>query len=226
MLTAKAVFLSLASAGRCHSLAALECKISFLSNDPLVICIPYHLSYIPKQYFRLKVRKVIEPLRIDALPEGGDLGICPAHTILAYLDRVRAHRRHSQSSLFIPHNLEKSSRLAPAAVGRYIVKIILSAYEAAGLHPPTGVRAHDVRGIATSLRALTGVALAEVLAAGQWSQPNTFVKFYLKEFSPGFLSSLGSCPPFSAAGGMISSTLLPFQSRRPRQRIRQEEQPR
>ena len=91
-------------------------------------------------------------------------------------------------------------------MGRYVVRVILHAYEQAGFRPPKGVRAHDVRGIATSLRALTGVALSEVLAACQWSQPHTFVKFYLKDFPRGHLSSLGEAPPFFAAGGMLSAS--------------------
>ena len=223
LLTAKTVFLlSLASAGRCHSLAALELKFSYVSRQPLVIEIPYHLTYVPKQYFRVKVRNPIVPLRIEALPQGEDVSVCPVHTLFEYLKRVSKLRAPSQSSLFIPHALGKHSRLAPQAVGRYIVRLIQTAYEAAGLNPPKGVKAHDVRGIATSLRALTGVALAEVLAAGQWSQPHTFVKFYLKEFPQGHLSSLGSCPPFLAAGGMISSSVLPFQEERPEGRSRRQ----
>ena len=207
MLTAKTVFLlSLATAGRCHSLAALENKVLVVSHDPFVIRIDYHPSYIPKQYYRLKDRKPILPVQLTALPSGEQDALCPVATLIAYRKRVAALRAPGQTSLFIPHVSTKSSRLHPAAVGRYVVRVILHAYEHAGLRPPKGVRAHDVRGIATSLRALTGVALSEVLAAGQWSQPHTFVKFYLKDFPRGHLSSLGEAPPFFAAGGMLSAS--------------------
>ena len=119
---------------------------------------------------------------------------------------MKPHRAAGQTSLLIPYTNSKPSRLHPAAVGRYVVKVILNAYDFAGIRPPRGMRAHDVRGVAISLRALTGVALAEVLAAGQWSQPHTFVKFYLKDFPRGHLHSLGEAPPFFAAGGMLSAS--------------------
>ena len=207
MLTAKTVFLlSLATAGRCHSLAALENKVLVVSHSPFVLQIGYHPSYIPKQYYRLKERKPILPVRLEALPPGEPDALCPVTTLIEYRRRVKPHRASGQTSLFIPHSTAKPSRLHPAAVGRYVVKVILSAYDFAGLRPPRGVRAHDVRGVATSLRALTGVALAEVLAAGQWSQPHTFIKFYLKDFPRGHLASLGEAPPFFAAGGMLSAS--------------------
>ena len=207
LLTAKAVFLlSLATAGRCHSLAALENKVVVVSHDPFVLQIGYHLSYVPKQYYRLKDRKPITPVLLEAMPPGECDALCPVTTLIAYRKRVASLRKPGQSSLFIPHDTSKPTRLHPAAVGRYVVKVILLAYERAGIRPPRGVRAHDVRGVATSLRALTGTGLAEVLAAGQWSQPHTFVKFYLKDFPRGHLQSLGEAPPFFAAGGMISAS--------------------
>ena len=71
LLTAKAVFLlSLATAGRCHSLAALENKVVVVSHDPFVLQIGYHLSYVPKQYYRLKDRKPITPVLLEAMPPG------------------------------------------------------------------------------------------------------------------------------------------------------------
>ena len=211
-LTAKAVFLlSLASAGRCQSLAALENRLTVVSEDPLVIQIPYHSSYVPKQFYRTKVRQPILPFRLTALPSGENDALCPVETIFHYQQRVAARRGVGQSSLFIPHPVGKVGRMHPAAVGRYVVKLILSAYETMGMFPPKGVRAHDVRGVATSLRALTGIPLAEVLAAGQWSSSLTFARFYLKEFPPSQIRSIRRAPTFMAAGGMVASTSEFFQ---------------
>ena len=211
-LTAKAVFLlSLASAGRCQSLAALENRLSVVSRDPLVIQIPYHSSYVPKQFYRTKVRQPIQPFRLAALPPGENDALCPVETIFHYQQRVSARRGLGQTSLFIPHTKGKTGRMHPAAVGRYVVKLVLSAYETMGLFPPKGVRAHDVRGVATSLRALTGVPLAEVIAAGQWSSSLTFARFYLKDFPPSQVQSIRNAPAFMAAGGMVASTSGIFQ---------------
>ena len=212
LLTAKSVFLvSLATAGRCHSLAALENCVDISIGPPRSFTIPYHRQHVPKQFFRLKNPKPIVPVTLTELPVGSSNGICPVKTLDAYRERVAPHRSPAQTSLFIPHDVSKSSRVHPAAIGRYVVKLIEWAYEQSDLIVPTGVRAHDVRGIATSLRALTGVALTDVLAAGQWSQPDTFTRFYLKDFPAGHLRSLGQFPVFAAAGGLISSSVLPFQ---------------
>ena len=212
LLTAKAVFLvSLATAGRCHSLAALENCIDILIGPPRSFSIPYHRQHIPKQFFRLKHPKPIVPVTLTELPIGSPVGICPVRSLDAYRERVAPYRSSSQTSLFIPHTLTKKTRVHPAAIGRYVVKLIEWAYEQTGDTAPSGIRAHDVRGIATSLKALTGVALTDVLAAGQWSQPDTFTRFYLKDFPASHLRSLGQFPVFAAAGGFISSSVLPFQ---------------
>jgi hypothetical protein len=211
LLTAKAIFLvSLATAGRCHSLAALENDVDVSVTSPRSVCIQYHRSHIPKQFFRLKHPKPILPVSITGLPDGTPSGLCPVRVLLAYRERVAPHRSPSQTSLFIPHDISKKTRVHPSAIGRYVVKAVEWAYEQVGRSLPPGVRAHDVRGIATSLRALSGVAIADVLAAGQWSQADTFTRFYLKDFPNGHLKSLGRFPVFAAAGGLIDSSSLPL----------------
>ena len=208
-LTAKAVFLlSLATAGRCQALAALEDDLSVVREFPLVIQIPFVAGFLPKQFFLLKNPKPPAPVELSELPGLNSVGICPVRTLLAYRSRVAPRRLPSQSSLFIPHAVGKTGRLHPSAVGRYIVKSILQAYDAEGLKHPSSVKAHDVRGVATSLRALTGVSLVDVVSAGGWSQPNTFVNFYLKQFTKGQLSSLAHLPDFCAAGGTIKPCSL------------------
>ena len=208
-LTAKAVFLlSLATAGRCQALAAFQNDLTFVQSSPLVILILFVKGFLPKQYFLQKNPKPPVPLRVEELPGSDTAGVCPVCTLLAYRSRVARHRRGSQDSLFITHDLSKAGRLHSAAVGRYVVRAILQAYDAEGLHHPVGVKAHDVRGVATSLRALSGVSLPDVLDAGGWSQPNTFVQFYLKDFPGCHLNSLGKIPRFSVAGGTVSSSSL------------------
>ena len=103
MLKAKAVFLlSLATAGSCHSLTALENKLLNVSHNPFVIRIDYHPSYIPKQY-RLKDRKPILPVQLTALPPGEQDALCPVATLISYRKRVAALRAPGQTSFFIPH---------------------------------------------------------------------------------------------------------------------------
>ena len=212
--TAKVAFLlSLATAGRCHSLAALENDVDISGVSPRSLSISYHCSYVPKQFYRLKHPMRIVPVGLTELPPGSPPGTCPVRCLLAYLNRVESVRQPSQTSLLIPHDLTKHTRVHPAAIGRYVVKTITLAYDHAGVPCPAGVRAHDVRGIATSLRALTGVALSDVLAAGQWSQADTFTRFYLKEFPHCHLRALRDAPVFAAAGGLLTTSSLSLQNR-------------
>ena len=180
----------------------------------MVILIPFKQGFLPKQYFLQKNPRIPQPVRVEQLPGNESVGVCPVRTILAYRSRVSPHRSQTQSSLFIPHNLQKQGRVHAAAIGRYVVRTVLRAYDAEGLQHPKDVRAHDVRGVATSLRVLTGVSLDDVVAAGGWSQPNTFVNFYLKEFSEGQLASLATAPSFRAAGGHVLSSSRFLQKRK------------
>ena len=68
----------------------------------------------------------------------------------------------------------------PKAICRYVVKLIEWAYEQAGDSVPSGMQAHDVRGSTTSLRAITGFALMDVLETGQWFHPDMFTVLPLK----------------------------------------------
>ena len=57
------------------------------------------------------------------------------------------------------------------------IKAINKACTNAGLPIPPNVRAHDVRGVATSLRVQVGSSLDDVMQAGHWSNPSTFFQF-------------------------------------------------
>jgi hypothetical protein len=51
-LTAKCVFLvSLATAGRCQSLAALENEVTVVCEKLMVVLIPFRKDFLPKQFF-------------------------------------------------------------------------------------------------------------------------------------------------------------------------------
>lgn len=62
------------------------------------------------------------------------------------------------------------------------------------------VRPHSVRHIATSLNALRSCSLEELLKAGAWVSPNTFLAHYVQSFSSDKLSKLADLGGFIAAG--------------------------
>ena len=87
---------------------------------------------------------------------------------------MAALRAPSQCSMFIPHVASSSSCVNPQSISRYFVHLVRWAYDIAGEASPD-CRAHDVRKIAASLRALSSDSLMDVLQAGQWLSPYMFL---------------------------------------------------
>ena len=66
------------------------------------------------------------------------------------------------------------------------------------------IKGHAVRHVATSLASLRVSSIPELLAAGAWNSPNTFVNFYLQDFTTDDLSGLSKLGGFVAAGVVIT----------------------
>ena len=52
------------------------------------------------------------------------------------------------------------------------------------------VKAHSVRKVATSLRAVKNLSLEELLRAGAWATPSVFISHYVQSFSSDDLSKI------------------------------------
>ena len=175
ILTAKTIFLlALASGERRHALASLQNNPSF---DAEGMVLQFAREYIPKSYFVRKNITSIKPLRIPYVSDDSYAQVCPCRTTQFYLHAVAGVRRSVSSTLFVSHNLSKQGNITPQGISRYIIKLVQFCYEKTGAQMPD-CRAHDVRKIAASLRTLTGESLTDVLEAGQWSSPYTFLKHY------------------------------------------------
>jgi hypothetical protein len=178
-LTAKMVFLlALASGERRHALAAMRFPPSFSAD---AVTIEFDPDFVPKSYFLRRNLSRIKPLVLPSAP-AHLVQVCPVATLRAYLLAVDSKRVPSQTSLIIPHADTNQRNVSVHAVGRYLVRLIRFCYEAAEQSPPT-CKGHDVRKVATSLRALTSVALDDILDAGQWASPHMFLKHYRVPFS-------------------------------------------
>ena len=174
-LTAKCIFLvALASGERRHALAALAFPPEFTGTS---VTLNFAQNFVPKSYFLKHNQSRVMPLSLPKLFSDSLRQVCPCRTVQSYCERVAEHRKPQQSSLFIPHNSNKSSNLSAQAVARYITKLIAWCYDQQNLETPVA-RAHDVRKIATSLADLSSVALDDVLQAGNWSSPHMFLKHY------------------------------------------------
>ena len=175
LLTAKAVFLiALASAERRSAIAALKFPPLFYESEMVV---KFDESYIPKSYFVRRNLARISPLRVLRVPTKDWIQVCPCATVQFYCDKVANLRDPVQTSLFIPHNLTKKTNISVQAIARYIVKLVEWCYMSVNESNP-GCKAHDVRKIAASMRALTSVSLSDVMSAGGWSTPSVFLSHY------------------------------------------------
>jgi hypothetical protein len=195
-LTCKTVFLlALASGDRRQALAALMYPPKFESCG---VTINYNPKFVPKSYYMRKNVAKIAPLHIPSVPAESCGQVCPCETLRFYVAST-ASARSVQSSLFIPHE-GRATNITPQRIARYIINLIKFCYTALERKVPV-CSAHDVRKIAASLRALTGESMSDVLEAGQWSSPNTFLKHYFLNLSPP-----DSCGQMVAGRKLISSS--------------------
>ena len=133
-------------------------------------------DFVPKKYFVRKNQTAILPLSIPFVSNDNSLQVYPCRTMQFYLDTVAPLRSPAQRSLLVPHVVGSDCNVT-RGISCYVVNLVRWAYDVAGVASPD-FRAHDVRKIAASLRALSGDSLVDVLQAGQWSSPFTFLNHY------------------------------------------------
>ena len=198
---------ALATGARRSELWALEDNIKQVQKDPLEVEIPFREDFVTKTHFTRKDGKVVKCLQVPALSGLGHENICPVACLYTYREKVKSLRKPDCSSLFVPLNLE-SSRMTKQFVSAHVIKAINKAYTQSGLPSPPNVRAHDVRGVASSLRVQVGSSLDDVMQAGHWSNPSTFFKFYQTRNPSVTDSPLNKLKYFVSAGKVIDSSLL------------------
>ena len=180
-LTLKTLFLvALASAKRVGELQALSCNVG-VRGDTLT------LHFVDE--FRAKTESVNNVLprhfTIEGLshlvPFEDDRFLCPVRCLRYYLDRV-SNLRGSHGRLFC--SLKNPARpMSKNAISYFIRVCIREAHESfdPGNERLLRVRAHDVRGVSTSLAYLRNVSLERVLQAACWRNASLFASSYLRD---------------------------------------------
>ena len=103
--------------------------------------------------------------------------LCPLRALSAYVARTAPLRKCTQ--LLICHGVRAfGTALSKQRLSHWIVDAITMAYSAAGKPPPTGIKAHSTRGVASSRALLSGVSVGDMCAVASWSNHHTFVKYY------------------------------------------------
>ena len=65
------------------------------------------------------------------------------------------------------------------------------------------IKTHQVRHVANSLSYCQGATLDEILASGCWQSANTFISFYLQDYSHDECTGRNFIGPFIAAGKKV-----------------------
>ena len=176
--TKKALFLlAMATAKRVSELQALSFSVSFQGEDLV-------LYYDP--FFRAKTESASNPLpRSVIVPSlsdfAGDLPErvqCPVRAI-KFLRKAARSASYIPSRLFVsPRNLERA--MSKNVMSFYLRQLIVDSGAVSTSHPP---RAHDIRGIATSLNYYSNLSLSNLMQVATWKSNRVFASRYLKEVS-------------------------------------------
>ena len=176
--TKKALFLlAIATAKRVSELQALLFSVAFQGEDLV-------LYYDP--FFRAKTESASNPLpRSVIVPSlsdfAGDLPErvqCPVRAI-KFLRKAARSASYIPSRLFVsPRNLERA--MSKNAMSFYLRQLIIDSGAVSTSLPP---RAHDIRGIATSLNYYSNLSLSNLMQVATWKSNRVFASWYLKEVS-------------------------------------------
>ena len=169
--TKKALFLlAITTAKRVSELQALSFSVSFQGED-------FVLYYDP--FFRAKTESASNPLpRSVIVPSLSDFaGDLP--------ERVQCPVRAARSASYIPSRLFVSPRnleraMSKNAMSFYLRQLIVDSGAVSSSRPP---RAHDIRGIATSLNYYSNLSLSNLMQVATWKSNRVFASRYLKEVS-------------------------------------------
>ena len=171
--TKKALFLlAMATAKRVSELQALSFSVSFQGEDLV-------LYYDP--FFRAKTESAANPLpRSVIVPSLSDFAgnQCPVRAI-KFLRKAARSASYNPSRLFVsPRNPERA--MSKNAISFYLQQLITDSGAVSSSRPP---RAHDIRGIATSLKYYSNLSLSHLMQVATWKSNSVFASRYLKEVS-------------------------------------------
>ena len=176
--TKKALFfLAMATAKRVSELQALSFSVSFQGEDLV-------LYYDP--FFRAKTESVINPLpRSVVVPSLSDFAGNLPERLHCPVRAIKYLRKAARSASLIPPRLFVSPKNPKRSMSKntmsfYLRQLIVDSGAVSSTRPP---RAHDIRGIATSLNYYSNLSLTSLMQVATWKSKWVFASRYLKEVS-------------------------------------------
>ena len=203
-LTKKTLFLlALATAKRVGELQALAHSFVWQGGDAI-------LSYLPE--FVAKTETLLNPLprefrlkSLSGILGNGDeeLLLCPVRALRIFRERTMDLRPRPRT-LFVSLR-DRSKPLSKNALSYLLKETILHSHRELGEDhfPVMRVKAHDIRGVATSLNLWRNKSFSVILDAASWKTPSVFANHYLRDVErvDGDTFSLG---PIVAGGGVVT----------------------
>ena len=194
--TRKALFLvAMATAKRVGELQALSFSVSHRGDDLV-------LHYDP--FFLAKTESVSNPLPRSVIVQSladfvGDLPerVRPVRSV-RYLRRAARSVEFTPSRLFVSPSDPKRT-MSKNAMSFFLRQLITESGAVSSSVPP---RAHDIRGIATSLNYYSNLSISAIKEAATWKSNRVFAMRYLKDMSA-TRSRLKGMGPLIAAGSAV-----------------------
>ena len=198
-LTRKVLFLlALATAKRVGELQALSSIVTFVGGDACLSYVPQFVAKSESLTRSIPRSFLVKSLSDFAAGLGDDLLLCPVWALRFYLDRTTPLTP-------LRHRLFVSPRRPSRALSKNAISFFLhDVITAAGASRPEvgSVRAHDIRGVSTSVAFHCNWSVSAVSDSATWSSSSVFSSFYLRDIQHEYNGIL-SLGPFVAAGSRI-----------------------
>ena len=213
-LTLKVVFLlALATGKRRSEIHALDREVGKVGDTWDAVRLRPRADFLGKTHFATGGAGTFSEIVVPAITaadgyELADLSLCPVRTLQIYLTESNKYRSEGQQRLIISYVKNKVDDIKKQTVSNYLKLVVERAYAASAgdveVQQLYQMKAHDLRGIAASLKASRNATMGEILSSGVWQSASTFLKHYVKHFSRDELSNLYSLGPFVAAEKVIA----------------------
>ena len=188
----------MATAKRVSELQALSFSVSYKGED---IVLHYDSFFLAKTETASNPlpRSVVIPSLTDFVGDLPERVQCPVRA-LRYLRRAARTPSFTPSRLFVsPRN--RNRPMTKNAISFYLRQVITDSGAVSSTSRPA--RAHDIRGISTSLHYLTNLSISRVMELVTWKSNRVFALRYLKDMSR-TQSRLGRSGALVVAGDPIS----------------------
>ena len=212
-LTLKLVFLlALATGKRRSEIHALDQDIRLVNNEWDEVVLRPRPDFLGKTHFATGGAGTFSEIVLKSINSADgytleEKSICPVTTLRVYQRVSREYRSEGQERLIISYVQGKSDDIKKQTISNYLKLVVQQAYLDSASDESVcqdfNMSPHDLRGIATSLKASKNVTMAEILQSGVWASANTFLTHYVKKFTCDELSNLYRLGPFVAAGTII-----------------------